>query len=406
MSATRVVVTGSGSIGPHGAGTEALAAALSAGRPLASAVDRAAGYHLDASARRAALVPRVDLARWLPPAQARRLGMPSRWAVAAARMAVEDARIATFEGRRVCVVLATAFGAVLLTEKLVRQILDEGPEAAQPFYFSECVANAAAAQLAIALGARGSNVTITQHQAGPLLALARGAHEVREGRADVAIVGSADEMTPLLHALLDRYGALASPRATLDEAPRPFDASRDGMLAGEGSAVLVLEREDDAAARGRPPAARVAASGAAFDPTATASDWGTGHAALGRALRETLARADLAPDDIDRVVSGASGARRGDRLEALSLRAAWGARPLPPILVPKAVVGEYGGGILAAGVLSSTGSPFGRVATFERADPELGIVPHDGSPLAMPRRTLLTSLASGGSAAWVVLERP
>ena len=169
-------------------------------------------HHLDASARHAALVPRLDLSPWLPPAQARRLGMPSRWAVAAARMAVEDARIGSLEGRRVCVVLATAFGAVLLTEKLVRQILDEGPEAAQPFYFSECVANAAAAQLAIALGAHGANVTITQREAGPLLALARGAHEVREGRADVAIVGSADEMTPLLHALLDRYRSLAKAR--------------------------------------------------------------------------------------------------------------------------------------------------------------------------------------------------
>ena len=92
------------------------------------------------------------------------------------------AGIGPFERRRVAVVLATAFGALLFTEKLVHQILDEGPESAQPFYFSECVANAAAARVAIALGARGANVTITEREAGPLLALARAAQEVREGR--------------------------------------------------------------------------------------------------------------------------------------------------------------------------------------------------------------------------------
>jgi 3-oxoacyl-[acyl-carrier-protein] synthase II len=400
------VITGLGVVGPHGIGRASLEDALLAGRPLASEIDRSAGFHAVDSSRLAALVPPVDLARWLPPSEARRLSVPSRFAVAAARMAVDDAGIGSFEGRRVAVVLATAFGALLFTEKLVHQILDEGPESAQPFYFSECVANAAAARVAIALGARGANITITEREAGPLLALARAAQEVREGRADVALAGSADEMTPLLHALLDRFRGSARASRSHAEAPRPFDAARDGALGGEGAAVCVIEREDDAAARGARPLARVAAAGAAFDPTAHVVDWGDGAPPLARALRGTLARAGRRIESIDRIVSGASGARRGDRLEALTLAATWGPAPLPPIVTPKAVVGEFGGGLLASAVVAAGGARFGRVAAFETPDPALSVVPHDGSPLAAPRSLLVTALAAGGAAAWALLERP
>ena len=400
-----VVVTGVGTIGAHGAGTKALAAALAAGAPLATEIDRSDRWHAPASARWAALVPALDLGRWLPASQARRLGRPSRLAVASARMALDEAGLPSLEGLRTSVVLATAFGAVSFTEKLVTQILTEGPEAAQPFYFSECVANAAAAQVAIALGATGANVTITQREAGPLLALSHGAREVAEGRADVAIAGAAEEITPFLHALLDRFRATARAERGLDEAPRPLDARRNGFLAGEGAAALVLEAADAAAARGAHPLARIAATGAGFDATASASDWGSGDEALGPRLAAVLDRGRVPRETVDRVVSGASGARRGDRLEAKTLRSAWGGRPVPPVLTPKAVIGEYGGGILAAGVLAVRGAEFGRPTAWTAPDPEMTIAPHDGSPLPVPRRVLLTGLAAGGAAAWAVLER-
>ena len=406
MRRPAAVVTGLGVIGPQGIGRETLEAALLAGRPLPSEMDRSAGYHAADSSRLAALVPKLDFARWLPAAEARRLSMPSRFAVSAARMAMEDAGIASFEGRRVAVVLATAFGALLFTEKLVRQILDEGPESAQPFYFSECVANAAAARVAIALGARGANVTITEREAGPVLALTRAAHEVTSGRADVAIAGSADEMTPLLHALLDRFRGTARASRQGDEAARPFDLNRDGVLAGEGATVVVIEREADAAARGARPLARVGATVAAFDPSASVSDWGGGEDALGRALRAGVSRAGVRMEEIDLIVSGASGARRGDRLEAMTLKAALGGASLPPVVVPKAVTGEFGGGLLASAILATTGAAFGRPTAFATPDPSLPIAPHDGGQLPAPGKVLISTLAAGGAAAWAVLERP
>lgn len=404
MRTSGVVATGLGAIGAWGAGRAALERALAAGRPLASAIEGSASVPEGAS-RLAALVPDADLSTWLPASSARRLGRPSRWAVAAARMALEDAGLASLSDQRVTVVLATSFGAVLLTEKLVHQILVEGPEAAQPFYFSECVANAAAAQVALAVGARGANLTVTQREAGPLVALARGAAEVREGRADVALVGAADEMTPLLHRLLDRFGATARRDGRHDEAPRPFDISRNGLLAGEGASVLVLEPEADARARGAHRKVRVAATAGAFDPTASESDWGEGDEALARGLSRALAAAGRGIDTIDAVVAGASGSRRGDRLEARIFERMRRGGTFPPILVPKAVTGEYGGGQLAAAFLAATGAAFGAVTTLSRVEPGLGVTVHDGSPLPVPDAVLVSALAAGGAGAWAVLEK-
>ncbi len=401
------VITGLGTIGPCGHGREALAAALAAGKPVTAEVDRRDGLHREGGAHLAALVGERDTSRWVPPATARRISFPSKFAVSAARMALADAGLAdTGAGpERVGVYLATAFGPALSTEKLLRRILLEGPEAAQPFHFSECVANAPAAQLAIAVGARGPNVTLTQRESGPLLAVACGARAVREGIVDRALVGAVEEITPLLHALLDRFGALARAEGPLAEMPRPFDRRRNGFLAGEGATFLVLEREDDARARGARVLARVGWSGAAFDATASVRDWGDGHAALAAALRAGIDRLPGGASGVSVVVSGASGARRGDRIEGRVLRAAWREAPLPPVLVPKAVVGEYGGGILAPALLALEGAHIGPTPGFEEPDPEVGVAPHDGGGMEIPARILLTGLASGGAAAWVVLER-
>jgi 3-oxoacyl-(acyl-carrier-protein) synthase len=398
------VVTGLGTVGSFGGGRESLAAALLAARPHLAVVDRAAGYHRPGSIGMAALVDGWDLSRWVPPREGRRMSPPSKLAVAVARMALTDAGIAgiagiagapgTFELTEAAVVISTAFGPASHTEGLLKQILDS-PESASPFLFTESVANAPAAQIGIATGAKGAGITVAQREAGPLLAAARGAAVIAAGRAPLALAGTVEEMTPLLHAVLDRFGALA-------EVARPFDRRRSGFLAADGATVLVLEDEAVARTGGRRPLARLLAWGRAFDPSAPAAGWGEGHPALARGLLGCLARAGLGPGDIDLVVSGASGSRAGDRLEALTLRAAWGERPLPPIVAPKAVTGEYGGGFLAAAVLAAAGAPFGPTPGFAETDPELGIVPHGGEPLPAPSRVLVSTLASGGAAVWLV----
>jgi 3-oxoacyl-[acyl-carrier-protein] synthase II len=431
-----VVVTALGTAGAYGCGRASLERALAAGTPPpAVEVDRGGGFHRRRGARQALLTPLASLAPWLPAAEARRMSLPSRLAVAAARMALAEAVLEPelLAGPGTAVVVATAFGPSSFSEALLRQVLLEGPESASPYFFTESVANAPAAQIAIACGARGANVTLCQREAGALLAVACGAAEVAEGRAERALVGAVDEISPLVHSLLDRFGALARPHcprrlpapgarpangrslvfpALSGEVGRPFDRRRAGVVAADGATVLLLETAEEAERRGRPPLARVRGWGSAFDPSAPPAGWGRGEEMLGRALRRLLERCGMAPGAgpaigaVDRIASGAAGSRGGDRLEARVLRAAWDVAALPPVLAPKAVTGEYGGGFLAAAVLAAAGAPYGPTPGFVEADPELGVAPHDGRPLAPPRALLASSLAAGGAAAWLVLGRP
>jgi len=105
---------------------------------------------------------------------------------------------------------------------------------------------------------------------------------------------------------------------------------------------------------------------------------------------------------VDAVISGASGARVGDALEAEVLRAVLPHRP--PVLVPKAVHGEYGGGTLGAALLALQGSAFGHPVGCTEPDRALGIVPASGRIRA--RSVLCSALAAGGAAAWLILEAP
>jgi len=402
---TEIFITGLGTVGAYGSGAESLRKVLAASElPAPSEVDRSAGYHLAQAPRKALLLDPALLREWVPPGEARRMSPPSRFALAAARMAFRCAGLGEgLPDERTGVVISTAFGPSSYSEGLLKQILLEGPESASPILFMESVANAPAAQIAIASKARGPSVTICQREAGALLAVGQAAADVAAGRVPRALAGTLDEMTPLLHSLLDRFGALArnsGPDGA--EIARPFDRRRAGFVAAEGATMLLLESGERTAS----PLARVAAWGSAFDPTAPAVGWGTGSAGLARSLRRTLDRAGISLESIDRIVTGASGSRSGDRVEALMLRAAWGDLPLPPVLAPKSVTGEYGGGFLGAAVLAAAGAPFGPTAGFEEPDPELGVVPHDGSPLPPPSTILVTSVAAGGAASWLVLEAP
>jgi len=405
-----IAVTGLGTVSASGAGRAALLADLMRGTPRLTEIPAAEGWRPEGGARRAGLVDPAVVAEALRGRDTRRMSPPSRFAIAAAGQALAEAGLLRGEtiDPETAVVAASVFGPASFTTRLFDQILDEGPAAASPMLFSECVANAAVAQVNVAAGAGGPSFALAQGEAGPLRAVARGASEIEAGRARRAIAGAVEELPPVVHAFLDRLGALARPprNEAAGERGRPFDRRRDGYHAAEGATFLVLENEDEAVRRGAAIRARVLGGFSAFDATAPAGGWGRGAAPLARALGRGLERLGLAPERIDLIVSGASGSRHGDRLEAQVLRAAWGARPLPPIVTPKAVTGEYGGAFLAAAILAVEERGAWDASWYAESDEACGLAPHQGPIPGDARTMLVTSLAAGGSASWLVLERP
>jgi 3-oxoacyl-[acyl-carrier-protein] synthase II len=405
-STESAVITGIGCVSAAGCGVDLLRAQFGGTGVSPRPVDRSGGYHAKDSARTAFLVDDGKLTGLVPPLTARRMCRPSKFAVAAARLAVEHAGLDTSSTDSVAVIMSTTFGPSLITEKIIRQILQEGPEATSPSLFTESVANAPAAQVAIALGAKGANITITQRQAGPLMALARGAREVLSGRAEAALVGSVDEVTPLLHAILDRFGALARPRGGFDEIARPFDRGRDGSHLGEGCTVLVIENERTAATRGAGILARVRVGGRSFDPNSPPTGWSPDASVFAGAIKRNLESCGISLASIDQIVCGASGSRPGDRLEARVIRKVWSNEGVPDILAPKAYLGDFGGATLAGAALAMSGARFAPTPGFVEIDPELSVAPYDGHESRPPSILLATSFAAGGAASWTVLEHP
>ncbi len=406
--ATRIVITGFGSVGSEGCGEQPMRRMFQQ-PPVLRELDLSSGYHRADSARSAVLVQAESLSEHLAARQARRMSPPSRFAVVAARLAWQQAGLEVgVGGDQTSVVTSTSYGPSSFTESLLRQILLDSPSQASPFLFTEAVANAPAAQIALLLKAQGANITLTQREAGPLLALAKGAAEIRAGRAERVVVAAVEEANPLLHAVLDRFGVLAGSRDS-EETARPFDLRRRGFHLGEGALAMVLETEQAALDRGASPFGVVGPWIGAFDSTATRAGYGRGAERLAERLRQGLQRSGLSADDFDLVVSGASGGRDSDRLEARVLRSIWPRHEpdmLPPVFVPKAHTGDHGAGILAGIALGLMGGEACATPGFSESDPALGVIPFAGGRLNKPNRMLVSCLAIGGSAAWLVLESP
>lgn len=398
----KVVITGFGTISSAGCGEARLAAALARGTPHWS---HATPHPLLPTSRPSAvaLADESELGNWVEARIARRMSRPSKLILAAARMAAAEAALGpeTLAADPTATVIATAFGTASFAEELVKAIAVD-PQGASPFHFSESVANAPAAQVAIQLGARGTNVAITQREAGPWLALGAGAREIALGRARYALVGGVDEVNPLVSAALQRFSAVASVASNGDLRNRPFDPASDGFLPAEGAVCFVLESEESARARGVTARAQVLGSGRAFDPSAPQWSWGRDARELAAAIVTSLDRLGLGPEQLAAWCANASGARRADSLEATVLDLLF-PTSAPLLLTPKRVVGEYSGLALAAAFLHLGGEPGPAVDSWRSFEPQIARAvathPEPSAPL------LSLGLASGGAAAWTVLTR-
>jgi 3-oxoacyl-[acyl-carrier-protein] synthase II len=226
---------------------------------------------------------------WMEVKEARRTDRFVHFALAAARLAHEDAGKPDFEAERTGVVVASGIGGIesLLTQHKV--LLERGAGRVSPFMVPSLMANAAAGQVAMQFGLTGPNTCVVTACAAGAHAVGEGYRLIREGLADVVLAGGTEAaIVPITVAAFAQMQALTK-NPDPETASRPFDAGRDGFVLAEGSCMLVLERED--AARDR--SARIYAEVAGYinaHGTSTQLNDAAETAAIKAALGEDVAK--------------------------------------------------------------------------------------------------------------------
>jgi 3-oxoacyl-[acyl-carrier-protein] synthase II len=406
-SAHRVVVTGAGSVSALAVGGgAAVRAALRRGIPALGPV-RAFSTGM-ARSRLGGEVGAFDT--HLLSDEARRLSRVSQFAVVAARLALRDAGLEPGAVPGLGLVIGSHWGDFRSSEAFAQGFLTRGPLGLSPLVFPSTVMNAMAAHVAIAVGARGPMLTLSQATIAGDLAVARGTSLIATGRADVVLAGGVDELCPILYHEVSRLGLLSSCQPG-PEGCRPFDRRADGSVLGEGATLVVLESARHAERRGARPHAEVAAAvwgnlpapAHGFPPPARRDP---------RVVRDALARAGLVAEAVEAACLTGAGHPGQDACE-LDLIAGAFARPgapRPRLTAITPLAGEHGGlGALrvwaAACAIAGDGVP----ALPDLREPvrqDLVFVQPGPAPAHRPRVVLVHGLARGGTQAALVLRCP
>ncbi len=346
----RVVITGAGVVSSLGVGIRPLMERLLAGD---SGIRDITTFDTSVLAsHKGALLSDFNPKEIINPKNIRKMDDLSRTAVAACRLAADDARIVIDENNRdrIGVILGTAFGATDISIMFARTLFSEGPMMLNPLHVPNTVMNAPAGHASIELGFRGFNSTINHKESSAETAVGFAFDLIVKGVADVVFAGGVDSISPLLFEVLTRFNVLSRPSGQ-PEGARPYDATRNGMAAGEGAGVICLESMEHAEGRGAEIYGEVSGFGMSSSP-APPTDFPTDPKGYVLAITRALDSAGLSPGEIDYISGAANGGVRLDALEAAAIAAVFGAGPDGvPVSSIKGAVGEAfggGGGIRAA----------------------------------------------------------
>jgi 3-oxoacyl-(acyl-carrier-protein) synthase len=247
MSGRRVVITGMGSVNAAGAGGTAVVAEALERRPCTIAPLKA--FDVDGcTSRLAAEVEEACFTALLDPDSVRRLSRICRMALAACRLAVDEAGLEG--GARLGLVVGSEYGDFRSAAEFFNGFLHRGPAGLSPMVFPSTVMNSMAAVAAIAIGAKASSVTLNQATVAGDLAVARAAALIADGRAEAVVAGGVDELFSDVYLSLARLGALSPMGGGAPEGCRPYAPDHNGPVLGEGATFLVLEEREAARARG------------------------------------------------------------------------------------------------------------------------------------------------------------
>jgi 3-oxoacyl-[acyl-carrier-protein] synthase II len=407
----RVVITGMGVVTSLGLGIGAFWESLLAGR---SGVGPITSF--DASAfttRFAAEIQDFRPEDFMERKEARRMDRFVQFAVAATRMAMEDAGFAVTPENAggVGVLIGSGIGGILTIEEQFQVMLEQGPGRISPFFIPKLISDMASGQVSILFGAQGPNSCVVTACATGTHALGDAYHIIRRGDADAMLAGGSE--APISRLGLGGFCAARTLSTRNDDpqrASRPFDLNRDGFVMGEGAGVLLLETLEGARQRGARIYAEVIGyglSGDAYHITAPAPE---GAGAV-RAMKMALRNAGLRPEEVDYINAHGTSTELNDKLETAAVKQTFGEHAYRlAISSTKSMTGHLLG---AAGAVEAIACALAMdrqavppTINYETPDPEcdLDYVPNRARQMTV-RTAMSNSFGFGGHNATVVLRK-
>jgi act minimal PKS ketosynthase (KS/KS alpha) len=413
----RVVITGIGVVAPGGLGTKEFWSLLTSGRTATRAISL-----FDAGPFRSRVAAEVDFdpaAHGFSPKEAGRLDRAAQFAVVGAREAVADSGLAgEADPLRTGVALGSAVGCTTGLDREYRTVSRDGSSwqvdhrLAVPHLFDYFVPSSLAAEVAHRCGAQGPVSLISTGCTSGIDAVGHAVGLIREGSADVMVSGATEApISPITVACFDAIKATSPRNNDPATASRPFDATRNGFVLGEGSAVLVLEEYEHARRRGAHVYAEITGYATrcnAYHMTGLTRDGKE----MAEAIRAALDEARTDPSDIDHINAHGSGTRQNDRHETAAFKRALGHHAYDvPVSSVKSMVGHSLGAIgsleIAASALAIEHNTVPPTANLHTPDPECDL---DYTPLiARAQRTdtvLSVGSGFGGFQSAMVLTAP
>jgi len=319
----RIVVTGLGATTPVGGNITDTWEGVLAGRSGARTIDAdwVTKYELPVTFAAQLAVPPTEV---LAKHEIKRLDPSSQYALIAARHAWEDAGKPEVEPERLAVVMGSGIGGVWTLLDQWDNLREKGPRRVYPLAVPMLMPNGPSAAVSLELGARAGAHTPVSACASGAEGMGYAVEMIRAGRADVVVAGGTEAA---IHALpiagFAAMHALSTRNDDPTKASRPYDIDRDGFVLGEGAAVVVLETEEHAKARGATIYAVLAGVGMSSDAFHITAPEPEG-AGASRAMLEALDRAGLSVNDISHINAHATSTPVGDVAEANAIMRAFG----------------------------------------------------------------------------------
>jgi 3-oxoacyl-[acyl-carrier-protein] synthase II len=320
----RVVVTGIGAVTPIGHGSRGLYDGL---RRETSAIDRITRFDPEPfPSKIAGEVRDFDPAAYLEPKRLRRLDRYSQFAVACARMALEDARLDPSEEDRDAIgcFVGSAVGGAAFAEEQHTLFMTQGIQRVRPTLALSVFCGAASCNIAIEFDLRGPSSANSDSCTSGAIAIGEAFRTVRDGYAEIMLAGGVEApLTPLIFGAFGIIRAMSIRNADPARACRPFDRGRDGFVMAEGAALLVFEELDHARRRGASIYGEVLGYGTSNDAHHMVAPLPSG-AQAARAMRCALNEAGIPAEAIGYVNAHASSTPLNDTTETLAIKQVMG----------------------------------------------------------------------------------